>query len=128
MPPEETGLNPSPNRASSKSTRASTGETENKTHQAPFQAGSEVFNALEDMSREWMACATAEIKFGLKLSKRLSAARSFPDALAAYQEWLSEEMGARAEDSRRLLSNGQKLVDASTRLLSNGWTSPGMTT
>jgi hypothetical protein len=62
------------------------------------------------------------------LSKKLSAARSVPDAVAAYQEWLSEEMGARAEDVRRLMSNSQKLVDTSTRLLSNGWMSPGTTT
>ena len=128
MRSEETELNPSPNRAGSKSTRAGSGEIENKTHNAPFQVQSEVFNALQDMSREWMACATAEVEFGLKLSKKLSAARSVPDAVAAYQEWLSEEMGARAEDARRLMSNGQKLVDTSTRLLSNGWMSPSTTT
>ena len=124
MPSEETELNPSANRASLKSTRAGTGET----HEAPLQAQSEVFNALQDMGREWMACATAEVQLGLRLSKKLSAARSVPDAIAAYQEWLSEEMGARAEDARRLLSNGQKLVDTSTRLLSNGWMSPSTTT
>jgi hypothetical protein len=64
----------------------------------------------------------------VKLSNRLSAARSVPDAIAAYQEWLSEEMGARAEDARRLMSNGQKFMDTSTRLLSNGWSSVSTTT
>ena len=59
---------------------------------------------------------------------RLSAARSVPDAIAAYQEWLSEEMEARAEDARRLMSNGQKFMDTSTRLLSNGWSSVNTTT
>jgi hypothetical protein len=128
MPSEETESNHSPNRVGSKSTRASTGETENKTHDVPLQVQSEIFDALQDMSREWMAYATAEVECGLKLSKKLTAARSVPDAIAAYQEWLSEEMGARAEDARRLMSNAQKLVDTSTRLLSNGWMSPGTTT
>jgi len=47
-----------------------------------------------------MARATAEIELSLKLSKKIEAADSVPDALAAYQEWLNEEMGARAEDAR----------------------------
>jgi hypothetical protein len=42
------------------------------------------------MSRDWMARATAEVELGLKLSKNLSSAHSVPDAIAAYQEWLSE--------------------------------------
>jgi hypothetical protein len=60
------------------------------------------------MNRDWMARATAEVELGLKLSKKLTDAHSVPDAVAAYQEWLNEEMGARAEDARLLLSNGQK--------------------
>jgi hypothetical protein len=32
-------------------------------------------------------------------------------AVAAYQEWLNDEMGARAEDARLLMSNGQKFMD-----------------
>jgi hypothetical protein len=85
--------------------------------------GSEFFNALQEMSRDWMGRATAEVELGLKLSKRLSAAHSVPDAVAAYEEWLSDELGARAEDARLLMSNGQKFMDASSRLLSNNWTS-----
>jgi hypothetical protein len=90
--------------------------------------GSEFFNALQEMSRDWMGRATAEVELGLKLSKKLTAAHSVPDALAAYQEWLSDEMSARAEDARLLMSNGQKIMDASSRLLSNNWTSGSMST
>ena len=90
--------------------------------------GSEFFNALQEMSRDWMGRATAEVELGLKLSKKLSAAHSVPDAVAAYQEWLSDELGARAEDARLLMSNGQKFMDASSRLLSNNWTSASTST
>ena len=90
--------------------------------------GSEFFNALQEMSRDWMVRANAEVELGLKLSKKLTAAHSVPDALAAYQEWLREEMSARAEDARLLMSNGQKIMDASSRLLSNSWTSGSMST
>lgn len=90
--------------------------------------GAEFFNTLQEMSRDWMARATAEVELNLKLSKKLTAAHSVPDAVAAYQEWLSEEVGARAEDARLLMSNGQKFVDASSRFLSTGWRSAGPTT
>lgn len=109
---------------SSKPTRANAKEREGKAN-ASFQAQGEFFKTLQEMSRDWMACATAEFELGLKLSKNLIAAHSVPDAIAAYGEWLNEEIGARTEDARRLMSNGQKFLDTSSRLLTNGWTSPG---
>src|SRR6516225_3891967 len=90
--------------------------------------GSEFFNALQEVSRDWMGRATAEVELSLKLSKKLTAAHSVPDALTSYQEWLSEEINARAEDARLLMSNGQKIMDASSRLLSSNWTSSSMST
>jgi hypothetical protein len=44
--------------------------------------------------------------------------------LAAYHEWLGEEIKTRSENAREFLTIGQKFMDASTRLLSNGW--PGI--
>ena len=90
--------------------------------------GSEFFNAVQEMSRDWMGRATAEVELGLKLSKKLTAAHSVPDAVAAYQEWLKDEMGARTEDARLLMSSGQKFMAASSRFLSHNWTSAGPTT
>jgi hypothetical protein len=90
--------------------------------------GSEFFNALQEMSRDWMGRATAEVELSLKLSKKLTDAHSVPDAITAYQEWLSEEMNARTEDARLLMSNGQKIIDASSRLLSDSWSSGSMRT
>ena len=92
------------------------------------QAGSEFFNTLQEMSRDWVTRATAEVELSLKLSKKLTDAHSVPDAVAAYQEWLNEEMVARAEDARLLMSNGQKFMDTTSRFLSSGWTNAGMTT
>ena len=128
MPREEIGSDRSPHSATSKSTRGDSEEAENKIGNAPFQAHSEFVNTLQDLGRDWMARATSEVELGLKLSKKLSTAHSVPDAIAAYQEWLSEEMAARSEDAHRLMSNGQKFMDTSTRLLSNGWMSTGTTT
>ena len=75
-----------------------------------------------------MARATAEVELSLKLSKKLTDAHTVPDAVAAYQEWLNDEMGARAEDACLLMSNGQKFMDTTSRFLSSGWANAGMTT
>jgi hypothetical protein len=101
---------------------------ETRSGRSTNPAGSEFFNTLEEMRRDWMARATAEVELSLKLSKKLTDAHSVPDAVAAYQEWLNEEMGARAEDARLLMSSGQKFMDTTSRFLSSGWTNAGMTT
>ncbi|MGC2075063.1 MAG: hypothetical protein WA728_03315 [Xanthobacteraceae bacterium] len=99
-----------------------------RSNRSTSPLGSEFFNTLQEMNRNWMARATAEFELNLKLSKKLTAAHSVPDAVAAYHEWLSEEAGARAEDARVLMSSGQKFMDASSRFLSHNWTSAGPTT
>ena len=101
---------------------------ETRSDRSTNPAGSELFNTLHEMRRDWMARATAEVELGLKLSKKLTDAHSVPDAVAAYQEWLNDEMSARAEDARLLMSSGQKFMDTTSRLLSSGQTDAGPTT
>jgi len=99
-----------------------------RSDRSPSPTGSEFFHALQEMSRDWVGRATAEVELSLKLSKKLTDAHSVPDAITAYQEWLSDEMNARAEDARLFMSNGQKIMDASSRLLSSSPTSGSMST
>jgi hypothetical protein len=68
----------------------------------------------------YMSRATAEIELGLKLSQKLSTARSPSDAMSAYQEWLTQEMKARTEDTRQFMTNCQNFITEGTRLFSNG--------
>ena len=87
----------------------------------------EFAKTLDVMSRAAISRATAEIGLGLKLSQKLSAARSPADTLSAYQEWLTEEMSARTEDTRQFMTNCQRFVAEGTRFFSkvgpNGRTS-----
>jgi hypothetical protein len=101
---------------------------ETRSEHSTNPAGSEFLNTIQEMSRDWMERATAEVELSLKLSKKLTAAHSVPDAVSAYQEWLNDEMGARAEDARLLMSNGQKFMDTTSRFLSSGWTNASMST
>src|SRR5690348_6650660 len=90
------------NRAA-KAAQKQMGDVEKKIGDAALDDQSHFLKTLEEMTREAFACATAEVERGLKLSKQLSSAHSVSDAMAAYQEWLSEEMSARSEDARRLM-------------------------
>jgi hypothetical protein len=72
------------------------------------------------MSQTVMSRARTEIELGAKLTARLSEARSFPDVVSAYQEWLNKVMVARSEDARQFMTNWQKFMTGGTRLFSNG--------
>jgi Phasin protein len=103
------------------------GDAERKIGDAALEAQNHFLKTFEEMSREAFACATAEVERGLKLSKRLTSAQSISDAMAAYQEWLGEEMNARSEDARRFMSTGQTFMSASSKALTNGWSGMGNT-
>ena len=102
-------------------------ETEKSIGDATRQAQDEFARIFEEMSRAVMSRATTEIELGVRLTQKLGAARSLPDVMSAYQEWLSDEMNARSEDARQFMTNSQKFITASTRLFSNGWSGVGMT-
>jgi len=91
-----------------------------ETEEKIGEVQTEFAKTLEAMSRAAMSRATAEIELGLKLSKKLSTARSPYDALSACQEWFTEEMSARNEDARQFMTNCQRFMTEGTRLFSNG--------
>ena len=95
-------------------------EAEEKIGETTRQVQNEWAKAFEEMSRTVMSRASAEMQLGLKLSQKLTACRSPLDAVSAYREWATEEMGARSEAAQHFMANCQKFFTESTRLLSNG--------
>jgi hypothetical protein len=79
-------------------------------------------NSRDDFNR---AAKAAQKQIG-DVEKKIGD--SVTDAVAAYQEWLSEEMTARSEDARRFMSNSQSFMSTSSRAFSNGWSGMGMNT
>jgi hypothetical protein len=74
-----------------------------------------MFEVLSNIGREWLSRATSEVELASRLPNKLTAARSVPDAFSAYQEWLGEWMNMRGEDSYRLVSDSQRIINASVR-------------
>jgi hypothetical protein len=75
----------------------------------------EMFEVLSDIGREWFVRATSVVELASRLPKKLTAARSVPDALSAYQEWLGEWMNMRGEDNYRFVSDSQRIINAGVR-------------
>lgn len=75
----------------------------------------EMLGLLSELGQDWFARAAAETQLALRLPTRLTAARSFPDAVTAYQEWFGEWINRCSEDGQRLFSDGQKIVVAGSR-------------
>jgi DNA topoisomerase VI subunit B len=74
---------------------------------------------LQEMNRQWFDRAQAEANLASELASKLTAARSIPDAMAAYQEWASRRFEMMAEDGKHLLADTQKFMEAATHLLPN---------
>lgn len=80
----------------------------------------ELVEKLQAMNRQWFDRAQAEANLASELASKLTAARSIPDAMAAYQEWASRRFEMMAEDGKHLLADTQKFMEAATHLLPNG--------
>jgi phasin protein len=89
--------------------------------EALVEAQVEVFDALQEWNRDCLASAKSETMLASDIVTKLMNARSLPETGTAYQEWLGRWIGKLAEDSQRLLADGQKVMEASNRVVSNGW-------
>jgi hypothetical protein len=83
----------------------------------------EMFDTLQTIGHQWLERKTHEAELAFNLPNRLAGARTLPDAMSAYQEWLSELLAMCNEDGRRFVSDGQKIVATGVRCFTN--ISPG---
>ncbi len=58
----------------------------------------ELVEKFQEMNRQWFDRAQAEANLASELASKLTATRSIPDAMAAYQEWANRRFEMMAED------------------------------
>jgi hypothetical protein len=61
-----------------------------------------------------------ETKLASEFAAKVAGARSIPDIMAIYQEWIAKCEELIAEDGRKFLQDSQKVANAALSLLSNG--------
>ena len=81
----------------------------------------ELLGAYEEASRAWLARVKSEVELWTGLAQKLTATRSVPEAVAAYQECVAQRMKMAAEDGQRITEECQKGMNKISRALSNGW-------
>ena len=79
----------------------------------------ELLNQLQETNRQWFERMQSEAKVASDFANKMIGARSVPDAMTTCQEWASWQLETAAEDTKRLFADGQKFIEASTRMLSN---------
>ena len=79
----------------------------------------EFLEKLQEMNCQWLDRAQSETNLASEFASKLTAARSIPEAMAAYQEWASRRFEMMAEDGKHLFADAQKFMEAATRLLPN---------
>jgi hypothetical protein len=101
--------------------------TESKAHAAAdfpnfvpatFAMQKEFLHTVESANRDWLARAQSEAKLVSDFVRKLTTARSIPDATSACQECAARRFEMFAEDGRRLSTDSQKLVETGMRIFS----------
>ncbi len=84
------------------------------------KAQSDLLSTMQDAHRRWFDRMKSEAKLASEFAHKVTNCRSIPDAVAACQEWAGRHFEMMADDSRHLLTDSQKVVERSARLLSEG--------
>ena len=102
------------------SARASSLELGKEQTEATLGLQKELLEAYEQASRAWLERVKSEVDLWSELATKMTATRSLPEAITAYQECVAQRMQMAAEDGRRLSEEYQTIMQKITRSLSKG--------
>jgi hypothetical protein len=88
--------------------------------EAMLNVQKELLDAYEQASREWVARVKSEAALWSELAFKLTAMRSVPEAVEAYQTWIAQRMQMAAEDGQRLSNEYQTIMQKITWPRPNG--------
>ncbi|MBG0797187.1 hypothetical protein IYX23_05730 [Methylocystis sp. L43] len=83
------------------------------------EARTEIWDCLQDANRVLMERMQQEAALTAELASKLTASRSFSETASVLQNWTSKHIEMTTEDTRRLFSDAQQMLNASTRFWSN---------
>ena len=86
----------------------------------------ELLETYEQASRAWLDRVRSEVELWSRLGAKLTATRSVPEAMEAYQKCVGERMQMATEDGKRLFDECQNITQKIAGSLNGGrW--PGST-
>jgi hypothetical protein len=76
-----------------------------------------LFEDVQKANQEWSNRVQAEMHLGTQLACRFAAARSVPEAMAAYEEWIRCWCTLATEDVKHAFAETQKLMERGAHYL-----------
>jgi Phasin protein len=83
---------------------------ETKRVEAVKEVQTQLLNTFEQFNLQQLARGKQEMEFASDFAGEISSARSVPDVMNAYQNWISKRMALYIEDSQRVLNTAMKLL------------------
>jgi len=91
-----------------------------KRFESLMEVHKKLLDTFEQVQRDRLARAMEETKLASEFAAKVTSARSIPDIMAIYQQWITKCEKMIAEDGRKFLDDSQKVANAALSLLSNG--------
>jgi hypothetical protein len=85
----------------------------------------QVLAAYERANRKWLERVQLESNLWTDVSTRLMSARSAPEAMQVYRDWVAQRLQMAAEDGQQMAEESRKAVVTLTSSLSKNWVTPG---
>jgi hypothetical protein len=118
MVDKNTGAEASKTEAAAKALADDVVEMGQKRMEAMMEAQKQITACCEQTIRGWNDRMKLEFELASDLTTKLGAAKSIPDSMHIYQEWLGRRMKLFADEGQEIMSDFQKLLNASTRTMS----------
>jgi hypothetical protein len=77
----------------------------------------QLLDTFEQFNRQQLAHGKQEMEFASEFAGKITSARSVPDVMNAYQNWISKRMALYMEDRRKLLVDSQRVLNTTMKLL-----------
>ena len=80
----------------------------------------QLLDTFEQFNQQQLARAKREMELASEFVATITSARSVPDVMNAYQNWISNRIALCVEDGRKLFEGSQRALNTTTPLLSVG--------
>ena len=83
---------------------------ETKRVEAVKEVQTQLLDTFEQFNLQQLARGKQEMEFASEFAGEITSARSVPDVMNAYQNWISKRMALYMEDGQRVLNTTKKLL------------------
>ena len=90
---------------------------EAKRVEAVKEVQKQLLDTFEQFNRQQLVRSKQETELASEFAGKITSARSVPDVINAYQNWISKRMALYAKDGRKLFDDSQRILNATMKPL-----------